>query len=57
MSKSAYVISYIKNNVRRFEIKLSRKNDAELISWLESKENVNDYIKKLIAQDKKGGTE
>lgn len=52
---SDYITKYIKTNIRRFEIKLSKKYDAELIDWLESKENITDYIKNLIINDKKGG--
>ena len=52
---SEYITKYIKQNVRRFEIKLSKKNDADLIEWLESQGNVNQYIKNLIIKDKKSG--
>lgn len=56
MSNSGYVTKYIKNNIRRFELKLSKKNDAEIIKHLESKPNTNKYLKELILEDiKKGG--
>ena len=56
MSNSGYVTKYIKNNIRRFELKLSKKNDAEIIKYLESKPNTNKYLKELILEDiKKGG--
>lgn len=56
MGKTEYITQYIKNNVRRFELKLSKKNDAELIKHLEQQPNTNKYLKELILQDiKKGG--
>ena len=53
MSKSAYITKYIKANLRRFEIKLNKNTDADLIAWLEGKKPLNQYIKNLIEQDKK----
>lgn len=53
MKYSGYVTNYIKKNVRRFELKLSKKNDAELIKHLETKGNVNQYLKELITSDMK----
>lgn len=50
---SAYITNYIKKNIRRFELKLSKKNDKDLIDWLEEKDNINEYLKALILQDKK----
>ena len=55
MSNSDYIVGYVKKNIRRFEIRLSKKTDAELIAWLESQPNVTDYIKTLIVKDQKGG--
>lgn len=56
MSNSGYITKYIKNNVRRFELKLSKKNDAELIEHLQKQPNTNKYLKELILKDiKKGG--
>ena len=54
MSRTNYLVSYVKKNIRRFEIRLSKKNDAEIIAWLESQPNVTDYIKTLIVKDQKG---
>jgi hypothetical protein len=45
---------YEKNNVRRFTLKLSRV-DADLIEFLDSKENINGYLKTLIRNDKEKG--
>lgn len=53
MSKSEYITKYIKDNLRRFEIKLNKNTDADLIAWLNRQKPVNQYIKNLIEQDKK----
>ncbi len=53
MSDSKYITKYTKDHIRRFEIKLSKKYDADVIDWLESKQNINQYIKQLILKDKK----
>jgi hypothetical protein len=45
---------YEKNNVRRFTLKLSRV-DADLIEFLDGKENINGYLKSLIRNDKEKG--
>jgi len=55
--KNEYLNNYIKNNIRRFEIKLSRIYDPELINWLESKQNLTEYIKNLVVEDMKKGTD
>lgn len=53
---SSYITKYIKENIRRFEFKMSKKTDKELIEWLEAQPNKNEYIKSLILADKKRGT-
>lgn len=47
----AYQISYYKENYRSFNIRFSRKNDQELISYLESQDNLAEYIRKLVNKD------
>lgn len=42
-----------KGPYRSFGFKPSRTRDAELIAFLEEKENVNAYIKELIYNDMK----
>lgn len=54
--RSEYITKYIKNNIRRFEIKLSKKTENDIIAHLQAQPNVNQYIKELIIKDiKKGG--
>ncbi len=49
--KTSYTIDYIKTKQRQFMFKLSKLYDTEMIEWLESKENINAYIKELIKKD------
>lgn len=44
---------YDKVNVRRIVLKLVRNTDGDLIEWLESKDNIQGYIKNLIRNDMK----
>lgn len=55
-NRVGYVVNYIKTNVKRYELKLSKKYDEELISKLATVPNVNSYLKGLIQQDIKKGT-
>jgi len=56
-SRVEYLVNYTKNNIKRFELKLSRKNDAAIIEHLSKKPNVNQYLKQLIEKDIKKGTD
>lgn len=40
-----------KDKFRFIQLKLNRKTDADIISKLESVENIQGYIKELIRQD------
>ena len=42
---------YIKKAYQRYEFKLKRVEDKELIEHLEQQPNKNDYIKQLIIKD------
>lgn len=55
-NRVGYVVNYIKTNVKRYELKLSKKYDEELINKLATVPNVNSYLKGLIQQDIKKGT-
>lgn len=50
-SRASYITGYIKNNIKRYELKLSKKNDGELIKRLENVPNRNSYLKTLILND------
>lgn len=49
--KMKYDINYTKQYQRQFMVKVNRKLEPELVTWLESKENVQAYIKELIRKD------
>ncbi len=55
-SRVDYLVNYTKNNIKRVELKLSKKNDAEIIEHLAKKPNVNSYLKQLIENDIKKST-
>ena len=48
---------YDANNTRTFTIKLNYNTDADMISYLESVENVQGFLKELINKAIYGGTE
>lgn len=50
-NKQQYDSNYVKANVRQFMVKVSRIYEPELITWLESKENVAQYIRDLVRKD------
>lgn len=46
-----YTDKYQKANIRRITVKLNRKTDQKLIDKIDSVDNVQGYIKKLIEAD------
>ena len=46
-----YDLEYVKTFQRQFMLKCNRKTEPELVEWLESKENVQTYLKELIRKD------
>lgn len=49
-SKTKASIKYNREKIRRFSINLSPV-DADMIKWLENKDNVAGYLRKLIRAD------
>lgn len=49
--QAAYIRQYVRQNITRVSVILSRKHDQDLIQHLEKKENKSDYIKQLIRRD------
>ena len=45
-----YIRQYQKSNVRQFKLKFTRTQEADMIAFLESKENAQGFIKSLIRQ-------
>lgn len=42
---------YIKEHTRTYVFRCNNEGDADLIAWLESKENRAGYVKELIRKD------
>ena len=49
--RKQYNIDYIKANQRQFMLKVNRIHEADMVEWLEGKENVQAYLKQLIRED------
>ncbi len=49
--RTEYLRKYQKNQIREFKLKLNRAADAEMIAYLESRGNINGYLKELIQKD------
>lgn len=50
-NQADYVEAYQRKNIRQIRLKLNRKTEPELIEWLESKDNIQGYLKNLIKKD------
>lgn len=48
---------YINKSIRLFRLNLNRNTDTDLIAYLESKDNVQGYLKELIKNDMEKGAE
>ena len=56
MGRTEYMVNYVRKNICRFELRLNKNRDSELIEYLNSQPSVNGYLKKLIENDLKKGT-
>ena len=50
-NNTKYIMKYQKANTIQVNVRLSKKYDADIIKWLESKDAKATYIKKLIRED------
>lgn len=50
-NKIKYNADYVKNNVLQVMVKINRNTEADLIEFLDTKENKQGYIKSLIRAD------
>lgn len=50
-NQADYVEAYQRKNIRQIRLKLNRKTEPELIAWLESKDNIQGYIKDIVRKD------
>ena len=46
-----YQIKYYKENYRTFAIKFSREKDADIIAYLESQENIANWVREKAKKD------
>ena len=53
MANKEYLNRYEKENIRQIRFKINRKTEPELLEWIEKKENIQGYIKRLILEDMK----
>lgn len=44
-------IKYEKENIKRFVLKLNIKTDNDIIQYLNTKDNINGYLKELVRKD------
>ena len=53
MKKKEYDIRYAQSNLKRVAFNLNKVSDADIISHLAKKSNVQGYLKELIREDMK----
>ena len=56
MGRSKYMTDYVRANIARFELRLSKKKDPDLIEHLNNQPSVNGYLRQLVKNDIKKGT-
>ncbi len=52
-SKTKATLKYKKQNIKQMKVDLNRNTDSDIISFLETCENKQGYIKNLIREDMK----
>ena len=57
MANTEYLAKYEKENLRQIRLKINRKTEPELLEWIEKKDNIQGYIKRLIMEDMEKGKE
>lgn len=51
-----YLANYIKTNLKRYELRLNKFRDKEIIDHLSKQRSINRYLRNLIELDMKKGT-
>ena len=54
-AKKKYDVNYIINQCKQITLLLNKNTDADIIEYLNSKDNKNGYLKELIRRDMKNG--
>lgn len=57
MGRGKYMTEYVRQNICRFELRLNKKQDPELIEHLKKQPSVNGYLRQLVEKDIKKGTD
>ena len=57
IKQKAYIMDYQKENVKQIKFTLSKIHDLDIIEYLDGIQNKNGYLKDLIRQDMKKGSE
>lgn len=57
MGRGKYMAEYVRENISRFELRLSKKKDPDLIEHLNKQPSVNAYLRQLVEKDIKKGTD
>lgn len=50
-NKEQYDLNYKRNNVKQFKIALNKNTMADVIEWLDTKDNKQGYVIDLIRKD------
>ena len=56
-NQTEYITKFVKETYKRYEIRLNKASDADLIDFIDSKENRTEYIKDLIRKDMRSSSE
>lgn len=56
MNRSKYIANYVKNNIKRYELRLNKVKDDEIIKHLSKQSSVSRYLHNLIELDMKKDT-
>lgn len=57
IKQKAYIMDYQKENVKQIKFTLNKVHDLDIIEYLDGIQNKNGYLKELIRQDMKKGSE
>lgn len=56
MGRAEYMVDYVRKNICRFELRLNKHRDLELIEHLNNQESINKYLRQLVENDMKKGS-
>jgi hypothetical protein len=56
MGRTEYIVNYVRKNICRYELRLNKNKDLELIEHLNNQPSINGYLRQLIETDIKKGS-